>query len=176
MSDQAILSIKVDSFVFTLLSKTLEKFQDSYLYKVTKNEQIDFLSFDKASSTIFADIDPESLIFIIDFIRGYPYYHLDEPLLSKIYYDAERLSIPTLIAKIKSQISETHHQQLVLSDLEQADNIETEQINLDRFLRSLNDVKQQHSMVHPKYRGDSYFTETSEPSLFKFYARCYGNA
>lgn len=38
-----VLLIKVDSFTFSLLSKTLENFQDSILYKVTKGELCDFL-------------------------------------------------------------------------------------------------------------------------------------
>lgn len=160
-----VFLIKVNELAFTLLSKTLDKFQDSLLYRVTKGESCDFLLFDKnnINNIITADMDSNSLSFIINYMRGYPYYNIDEPLLSKIYYDADRLCIQTLVSKIKAQISEKNKlddgKQIVRPQvmIEGAPIANTEQIDLNNFLRSLN--RDDNSSG----REDNYFTETSEP-------------
>lgn len=140
--------IKTNESTFTLLSKTLDKFRDSCLYKVTKGEQSDFLLFDKGTNVIIADMDEDSLSFIINYLKGYPYYNIDEPLLSKVYYDADRLSIATLILEIKNQISEKNK-------LQETGCTYTEPININNFLSNIQ-------------KKDNYFTETSEPISFKF--------
>lgn len=168
--------IKVNSHCFTVLSRTLDKFQDSLFYKVIKGETCDFLLFDN-NNTIIADIDPQSLSFILNYMRGYRYDAINEPLLSNVYYDAERLKISTLLSEIKAQISsqkidmnldllspKSEFKSEFKSPISVYENIiETEPINLNNFLRSLNDI----NLPKENNGKENLFTEASDIEHFK---------
>ena len=142
-----IYLIKVDNQIFSILEQTLFKYQESLLYRAINGEQCDFLIVDK--NIISADIDIDSLAFIINYMRGYPYYNLAEPLLSKVYYDADRLNIQSLLNKIKNQIetselSEIEYMNKYINNLQKKD---TSSVPLDL---SISDQKRNPKIIRPK--------------------------
>lgn len=104
MSDYTnnVVLIKVDSATFTILNSTLDKFPDCALNKVIKGFRYEFLFYNK--NLIVADVNLDSFSIIINHLRGYPYYNLQEPLLSEVFYDATRFSLHSLVNEIKLQI------------------------------------------------------------------------
>ncbi|AYV81930.1 MAG: hypothetical protein Harvfovirus80_3 [Harvfovirus sp.] len=105
-SAEATLHILANNQTFTVLMKTINKFKDSILSKVVNGADSDFIS-REAINKISVDMDHDSLKFIINYMRGYPYANIEEPLLSKVFFDANRLGLASLVTNIKLQIADS---------------------------------------------------------------------
>jgi hypothetical protein len=116
----AITIMGANSFTTTILATTLQKYPDSAFSRVLMGDTYDFLLAINPNS-IIADIDDTSLSYILNHLRGYPYFPIQDQFLSKVYFDAIRLKITTLIAEIKGHVGGTMDNIPELSEVDSTD-------------------------------------------------------
>jgi len=146
------IHIQAKSQTFTVLTKTINKFRDSLLSKVVNGGDCDFMTHDGINK-FSADMDPDSLRFIINYMRGYPYANIEEPLLSKVFFDANRLGISSLLADIKMQIAESVSKDDIVQPQPQA------QPQSGPILRPINVNNLAKNNVAPQQPQEPFYTQ-----------------
>lgn len=107
-----IIRIRSDDCLFIITAKTLSKFPNSLFFKVINNiENVDFIF--KDENTLYVDLRPENIKKIIDFMRGYKLYTIDESLK----LDMERLGFENPELETLSEVSNDNYLKSINKDI-----------------------------------------------------------